>query len=107
MNFVCDKGRTRMLVQVPKTLVAGHRRSVSYRIDDKPPVKNSSWLESDDHSAVIVQDKARAIKFAKELYGAKSLLFRIEDGNFGMTEMTFSIAGLEQAITPLRTACKW
>ena len=50
---------------------------------------------------------ANAIGFAKKLFSGNNLLIRATPYSDSSIQVEFPIAGLEQAIAPLRKACKW
>lgn len=74
---------------------------------DKSPARTVSMRQSNDHSALGLWDGATAIPFIKSLFGGNSLYVRATPHTESAVEMEFPIAGLEEAIKPLREACKW
>ncbi|KFG68716.1 type VI secretion system-associated protein TagO [Microvirga sp. BSC39] len=79
---------------------------VNARVDTNTP-KTISMIESNDHSALGLWGNRTAVPYIKDLLGGKSLYIRAVPYNESAVEMDFPIAGIEEAIKPLREACKW
>lgn len=79
---------------------------VTYRIDKKEAAKKS-FRESSDNSVLGLWSGASAIPFIKGLVGGETLLLRAIPFSESAVTATFDIRGLENALKPLRTACKW
>ncbi|WP_414475903.1 type VI secretion system-associated protein TagO [Microvirga sp. M2] len=84
----------------------GSAGRVSTRVDTNTP-KTLPMRESNDHSALGLWERSSAIPFIKDLFGGKSLYVRAVPYNESAIELDFPIAGVEDAIKPLREACKW
>jgi type VI secretion system protein VasI len=80
--------------------------TVTYRVDKRPAGKRR-MTESTDHQALGHWSAAEAIPFAKELYGATSLYIQATPHSESPVSAEFPVEGLEQALKPLQTACKW
>lgn len=106
LALVCDGSGPQVNISVLNTLIAGHRHSISYRVDARQPVKELRWSESDDHSGIALIGKKRIASFVSQLMGGRSLLVRINDGNFGETEAVFALDGIKEAIQPVWKACR-
>jgi type VI secretion system protein VasI len=74
---------------------------------DQDKASAQTWDASDDKTAAGVWGGGRAIPFIKSLLGRKRLVMRVTPYEMGAREMEFNIAGLDQVVEPLRTACKW
>ncbi|MEZ0169949.1 type VI secretion system-associated protein TagO [Microvirga sp. TS319] len=79
---------------------------VSARVDSNTP-KTLSMIESNDNSALGLWGNRTAVPYIKDLFGGKSLYIRAVPFNESAIEMDFPITGIEDAIKPLREACKW
>jgi type VI secretion system protein VasI len=80
--------------------------AITYRID-KRPAKTQYFRESNNHEALGLWDGGEAIPFIKSLFGAERLFVRATPFNESAVSSEFVIAGLEDAIKPLRKACGW
>ncbi|MXQ13236.1 type VI secretion system-associated protein TagO [Microvirga makkahensis] len=78
---------------------------VSARVGTNTP-KTISMIESNDHSALGLWGNRTAVPYVKDLFGGKSLYVRAVPYNESAIEMDFPIAGIDEAIKPLREACK-
>jgi type VI secretion system protein VasI len=79
---------------------------ITYRIDDRK-AKTKGFVESTSNEALGLWSGGSAIPFAKELFGGTSLYVRATPYNENPVEAEFNIAGLDEAIKPLREACRW
>ena len=77
-----------------------------YRLDKKSPGK-LDVRPSMNHDALGLWTTEEAVAFAMELIGADRLLIRAIPYGLNAVELEFPIAGLAQAIKPLRKACRW
>jgi len=85
--------------------IQGYGR-VDYRVDDRRP-ESVSMTASDNHQALGLWRGGRSIPFIRGLFGGERLYLRATPFNENRVEMVFPIAGLEEAIAPLRAACNW
>ena len=79
---------------------------VDLRIDDRP-ARTVPMTESTDNEALGLWTGAQAIPEIKELFGGAKLLARMTPYSESPFTANFNIAGLEDAIAPLREACGW
>lgn len=79
---------------------------VTYRIDSAP-AQSRRFLESTDNRALGLWNGGSSIPFIQELFGAENLLVQITPYGESAITVDFPIAGLEEAIKPLREACHW
>lgn len=101
----CKENRTEMFV------TTGMAASVEYRDQhtvtiryDKEPAFEVRMGDSTDKEALFFGD---AIPQIKRMMGQQEMLFRFTPFNASPAMTTFKVAGLEEAIKPLRTACGW
>lgn len=79
---------------------------VDYRIDDR----QASQLRAEgstDNKALGLWSGGKSIPFIKEMLDGKRIAFRVTPFNESPVEFSFDLAGLNQAIGPLREACLW
>jgi type VI secretion system protein VasI len=74
---------------------------------DKRPARTITTRASTDHSALGLWSNGAAIPFIKMLFGGRALFARAIPFNGSAVDAEFQIEGLEEAISPLRKACRW
>lgn len=79
---------------------------VTYRKDNEPAKKHSMQV-STDNKALGLWRGGNAIPFIRSLFGGENLLVQITPFNESRMNADFRIAGLEDAIGPLREGCNW
>jgi len=105
--LACREGKTSSYI-----LFGGHFMSsltggaVTYRIDKRPAAKRR-MTESSDHQALGLWSAVDAVPFVRELFGANSLYVQATPHGESPVSAEFQVAGLELAIKPLQSACKW
>jgi len=80
--------------------------TVTYRLD-KTPAQRIRMKESNDHEALGLWGGSKAIPFVKGMFGYDNLLVKATPHSENAVSAVFPIAGLEEAIKPLREACHW
>jgi len=80
--------------------------AITYRIDRERAV-STVWKASTDNKALGLWAGGSAIPFIKSLLGREILLVRVTPYREAPREFSFSLAGLDKEIEPLRKACKW
>jgi type VI secretion system protein VasI len=80
--------------------------TITYRVDQQP-AKKKALTESNDHKALGLWSAVAAVPFVKELFSGSTLLVRATPYSDSTVTAEFRIAGIEDAIKPLRAACKW
>jgi type VI secretion system protein VasI len=80
--------------------------TVTYRID-KARAFSTRMASSTDGRSLVFADPDTAIAFARGLFGANTLVVRATPFHELETTVGFPIAGLAEAIKPLRKACNW
>jgi type VI secretion system protein VasI len=76
---------------------------ITYRLD-KLPAGKGYFSESTNHESLFAR---AAIPFIKTLLGHERLFIRATPYNDNNIQAEFEIAGLGDAIKPLREACRW
>lgn len=79
---------------------------VTYRLDEKKAVKKG-MQESTDHKALGLWRGGSSIPFIKGMLGNEKMIVQATPHSESSVKSTFSIAGLEDEIKPLREACNW
>ena len=79
---------------------------VRYRLD-KEQAKGMQMRLQKTRRALDLQPSEQSMPFIKEMFGHDKMLLEIDRSGRGLTTLEFSINGLEEAIKPLRKACKW
>ncbi|MGH8501136.1 MAG: type VI secretion system-associated protein TagO [Gammaproteobacteria bacterium] len=105
LNIRCKENTTALIVGYGTRLGDG-RTQVAYRIDAQP-LSRETWRLSMAGDAVGLWTGNASIPFLKRLFDAEHLQLGVTPpGGDSVTSM-FEVAGLAQAIEPLRTACHW
>jgi type VI secretion system protein VasI len=79
---------------------------VEHRVDDKQSGE-TEFTASTDNSALGLWQGWRVTSFIKMLLGGNTLLVRFTPYNESPKTAKFNIAGIGEAIVPLREACQW
>ena len=74
---------------------------VTYRIDHEP-AETRGFSESTDNRALGLWSGGEAIPFIKSMFGRNNLITRFTPFSESPVTARFSIAGLEDAVAPLR-----
>lgn len=108
MVIRCMEGTTAMTLQFADHFMADNNGygDVTFRVDDKKAI-TKGLDESTDNSALGLFNGGSSIPFIRSLFGANRLIVRATPFNESALTVTYSIAGLEETIKPLRETCKW
>lgn len=79
---------------------------VTYRLDDDK-ARNASMDASTDNEALGLWNGGRAIPVIKQMLGKSKMILRARPYGESAFTATFNIAGIEEAIAPLRQECHW
>ncbi len=79
---------------------------VTYRLDDEP-AKTVGMDESTNNRSLGRWGGGRSIPVIKQMFGKSTMIVRMTPYGENPFTSTFDIAGLEEAIKPLREACHW
>lgn len=80
--------------------------TVDYRIDDAP-ARQIRMQESTNNRSLGLWYGGQSIPLIRSLFGARQLIARMTPFSENSFTVTFNVAGLEEAIAPLREACHW
>lgn len=107
LHLHCRENTTMFYVYFNGLFMSDHQHgTVTYRLDDAK-ARTIRMRESNDHSALGLWRGNTSIPFVKALFGHDSLLIRATPHSESSVTATFTLTGLEEDITPLRSACNW
>lgn len=84
----------------------GNAGRVTYRIDTKP-AQTKSFSESNNHEALGLWNGGTSIPWIKSLFGGTKMYVEATPYSENAISDFLPIAGLEEAVAPLREACGW
>lgn len=104
----CMENTTAIYIGTNCHLTSGHGGygNVDVRLDDEKAF-TASMQDSTDNKALGFWSGGRSIPFIKRMIGKERMIVRFTPFSESPTTATFSIAGLDEDIAPLRSACKW
>lgn len=107
LSIACDAGVPKLSVSYPD-LVANSTGTtqISYRFDDGT-FATEQWSGSGDLKSYGLWTRETMLPFLEKLLSAQTLSIKSEAWSFSPTQATFSLAGLADAIKPVREACNW
>lgn len=79
---------------------------VTYRVDTLP-AQTKSFSESNNHEALGLWNGGTSIPWIKSLFGGTKMYVEATPYSENVVSDHMPIAGLEEAIAPLRDACGW
>ncbi len=82
----------------------GHMGATVQLRTDKDPVRSVRTSKSTDGEALFLPDPVATVK---SMFGKQELLVRFTPFNSNPQETSFSVAGLDAAVAPLRETCGW
>lgn len=103
LHVRCKERKTEIYVVWGVYLGLGET-DVLHRLDDTP-ARTLEWTLSTDNEATFFPGNDQA--FARELQKHEKLLLRVTPYGESPVTATFMLAGLENAIDPLKSACQW
>lgn len=104
----CKENETNLYIHFAGAFMSDLRGGgrVTYRLD-REDASRVSMRESNDHRALGLWSGGRAIPFIRRMLRHQTLLVRAVPHSAPAITTEFRIAGIEQAIQPLREACNW
>lgn len=99
----CLNNKTEFFIAWPEFLGIGRGIEVRWRADNMP-ITTEAWSPSTDGKAAF---SPNPVAFLKKLADRSELLLSVSPFGKVATTLTFPVAGLEEALKPLRAACKW
>lgn len=98
----CRNNKTDLVVTWPRSL-GGSSQVIQWRIDDRP-AQSETWQLSQDGRTLFAP---QAIPLARQMLKAQEFAIRTNPAGAQQQSLFFRIAGLEDAIAPVRQACGW
>lgn len=104
----CRENSTDLYINFAQNFMSDHDGGgrVITRIDQKP-ARTISMQVSSNNEALGLWSGSTSIPFIKSMLGGETMFVRATPFSESALSMDFPIAGLEDAIEPLRAACKW
>ncbi|MCV2877586.1 type VI secretion protein [Sedimentimonas flavescens] len=104
----CKENTTSIFIATHCHLTSGHGGygNVDIRLDDQKSFV-SRMDDSTDNSALGLWSGSRSIPLIKQMLGKERMLVRFTPFSESPVTAEFNISGLDEAIKPLREACKW
>lgn len=104
----CEQGRTVLYIHWGGHFMSDNddRGRVDFRVDSRPAA-NIQMRVSTDNMALGVWDNRRATRISEYMLHGRQLYVRATPFRESPVEARFPIAGLDEVIQPLRTACTW
>lgn len=108
IHLACRENKTNIWVQFGEcfmTSIQGNGR-VTYRLDSEDAA-TKSFRESNNNMALGLWDGGSAIPFINGMIGHDKMVIRATPFSSSTVTGEYNIAGLDQAVRPLREACGW
>ena len=106
LSIRCAEGTTSVAFDFDGLVVSAQAAAaVNWRVDDRPPGTIAMQRSSD--SRTLGLSGASAIPFIESLFGGQTLVIQANPLSGSQMVAEFPIAGIEEAIVPLREACGW
>ena len=104
----CHEDTTALIISGDCHLASGFQGygEVTMRTDDDKATTRS-FEASTDNSALGLWTGGRSISVIQSMFGEERLVVRLTPFSMSPIEATFEIAGLEEAVKPLREECGW
>lgn len=108
ISMACRENTTNFWVTFGGCFMSSHggKGRVTYRIDLEE-ARQINFRESNDNNALGLWSGGRAIPFIKKILGHDKLLIRAQPFSESTVTGEYPIAGIDEAIKPLREACAW
>lgn len=101
----CQDNRTSLYVAW-NSYLGTFAADVRYHVDSAP-AGVESWVLADDKETTGLWNDAAAIPFIKMLFGGEELVMEVTPYNDLALTGRFELAGVAQAVAPVREACGW
>jgi hypothetical protein len=77
---------------------------ITSRIDEEPPITQDWPVDANGTSSFYPTDD---LAFLSQMFDRTRLVAQVQPWNQDQVTLTFPIAGIESAVTNVRTACGW
>jgi type VI secretion system protein VasI len=106
LSLRCAEGTTSVAFDFDGLVVSAQAAAaVNWRVDSRQPRTTAMQRSSDNRSLGLSGDEA--ISFIETLFGGQTLVIQANPLSGSQMVAEFPIAGIEEAIVPLREACGW
>lgn len=103
----CSDNKTLLYVDWNATVDTGGRSVVRMQTQiDSEPAQETHWARYSNHNITGMYTDRASVDLIKRLFGRSMLEAKLNEKSAAYSA-SFNVTGLEQAITPLRTACEW
>jgi type VI secretion system protein VasI len=107
LHFRCFENTTALIIDTDHYMSDNYANNVvEYRLDSQK-VQKKKFTVSNSKTALGLWNGGSSIPFIKAMFGKESFVLRYTPYSEGIKTAEFNILGLEEAIKPLRKACKW
>jgi type VI secretion system protein VasI len=107
LSIRCAEGTTAFAIDFDGLVVSAQSAAeVTWRVDSRPPGA-MAMQRSEDNRALGLWSTESAVPFIQNLFGGQTLVIRVNPLSGTQMVSEFPIAGIEEAIVPLRQACGW
>lgn len=108
IHMACRENTTSLWINFGNCFMSSiqGRGRVTYRLDSDK-AKTHRFRESNDNMALGLWNGGSAIPFIKQMIGHDRLVVRATPFSDSTVTAEYEIAGLQEAIKPLRKACSW
>lgn len=100
----CSEGRTQLFVDY-SFFITTQEVYPTIRIDKDQAITGEVWSMSSDHEAIFKEGNIP--EFIHSLIGKNQLFIKVTPYGESPVDTVFDLRGIEEAIKPLRSACKW
>ena len=104
LSIQCRGGRTELVVPAPALPGGGADYSISYRVNDGPPVQLAAGTPSSGAGAAFRGD---AVRLLQSLPDEGQITVRVSNRSGAALEGQFLLGGLRTARERMAAACKW
>jgi type VI secretion system protein VasI len=107
LSIRCAEGTTAFAIDFDGLVVSAQSAAeVTWRVDGRPPGV-MAMQHSSDNRALGLWSTETAVPFIQTLFGGQTLVIQANPLSGTQMIAEFPIAGIEEAIAPLRQACGW
>jgi type VI secretion system protein VasI len=101
----CNKNETDFAIQTPRVIGGGYGdgAQVKWKID-QGKISTEQWAVASNATAVFAR---QPVPMLKSMIGKTQLIVSVPSYDKAPETVTFNLAGLEDALKPIREQCKW
>lgn len=107
LQILCERNTTALALVLPELYTSdiGGLGNVTFRAD-RDPAFSVQMIASNDRTSLMIPS-GLAIRSIKKIIGGETLFAQTLTVSEPAVEVTFDLAGLEDALQPVREACGW